>query len=80
LNSIAGVITPPADLNESAYAWIDESGVHHYVTWNSPATPADFGSHDTTRAIFAPWCSLEPLNAALFNAAPFTANFTVTAI
>lgn len=78
LNSIVGTITPPADLNESAYAWIDLTGNINPVTWNTPATPADFGSHDTLRAEFPTWCSGQQFNAFLSNNAPFVANFTVT--
>lgn len=80
LNSIAGTITPPADLSQTAYAWHDTSGTFHNVLWNAPATPDDFGDKDTTRAVFAVWCSLNSWNAALFNQGAFTANFTVTAI
>jgi len=80
LNSFDGVITPPADENETAYAWHDTSGGFHNATWNAPANPDEFGSRDTTRAVFAPWCAVNDWNAALFNAAPFTANFTVTAL
>lgn len=80
LNSITGTITPPADTSETAYAWHDTSGTFHNVLWNAPGSPDEFGDHDTTRAIFAPWCNIQAWNAALFNSAPFTANFTITAI
>lgn len=80
VNSITGTITPPADTNETAYAWHDTSGTFHNVLWNAPANPDDFGDKDTTRAVFAVWCSLNSWNAALFNSAPFTANITVTSI
>jgi len=80
LNSITGTITPPVDETETAYAWHDTAGVFHNVTWNGPGEPDEFGNKDTTAAIFSAWCDTVPWNATLFNAAPFTANFTVTAL
>jgi len=80
LNSIAGTIVPPSDLNESAWAYMDTVGVWQQAQWNTPATPADFGSHDTTATIFTVWCSTQDWNAYLSNCGAFTANFTVTAL
>jgi len=80
LNSITGTITPPVDLSETAYAWIDPTTGFQNVLWNAPADPSDFGTKDTTGGTFATWCSSAVWNAALFNQTPFTANFTVTAI
>lgn len=79
LNSITGTITPPADTSETAYAWNDDTGFHN-VLWNAPAEPSDFGNHDTEPGVFTAWCTTQDWNAALFNGAPFTANFTVTAV
>jgi len=80
LNSITGTITAPADTNETAYAWFDPVTGFDNVLWNAPADPSDFGTHETTRGIFDLWCDIQAWNAYLHNAAPFTANFTVTAI
>jgi len=78
LNSITGTIVPPGDLNESAWAYMDTTGTWQQAQWNTPATPADFGSHDTTATIFTVWCSTQDWNAYLSNCGAFTANFTVT--
>jgi len=80
LNSIAGTITPPPDTSQTAYAWFDTSLTLHAVTWNTPATPDDFGTQDTGQTSYAPFCSTEIWNALLFNQTPFSANFTVAAI
>lgn len=80
LDSFDGTIVAPSDGNETAYAWMDTSSSFHNAQWNAPATPADFGSHDTTAAIFNLWCNVQPWNAVLINKAPFTATFTVTAL
>lgn len=80
LNSITGTITAPVDTSETAYAWNEPGTGFQNVLWNAPATPADFGTQDTTQGTYALWCASAAWNAALFNDAPFTANFTVTAI
>jgi len=80
LNSITGTITPPPDTSETAYAWYDTSGSFHNVLWNAPGSPADFSNEDTSRHAFAPWCAAATWNVALFNQAPFSATFTVTAV
>lgn len=80
LNSITGTIVPPADLNETAYAWIDTSSVWHNVQWNAPATPADLPPTDTTAGVFNAWCSTQSWNVVLLNRGAFTASFTVTAV
>jgi len=78
LNSIAGTITPPADLNQFAYSYFNTSGVQVSAQWNAPATPAIFGTQDTGQGFFAPWCNDQGWNLVLFNEAAFTASFTVT--
>lgn len=66
---------------EAAYAWHDTGGTLHYVTWGTPASPADFPADtETAVTVFAPWCGSVGFNAMLNNGAPFTATFTVTAI
>jgi len=79
LNNIIGTIVPPANTAQTAYAWIDDTGTFHNVAWdvdNPLGFPADTL---TTQGFYNPWCSTQAWNAALFNARPFQANFTVTA-
>ena len=79
LNNIIGTITPPVDMSQTAYAWIDETGTFHNVIW-SIDNPLGFPADTLTkRGIYSTWCANQEWNAALFNAAPFSANFTVTA-
>jgi len=81
LVSFTGTIVPPADTSQTAYAWhaaADNS--FQNVLWNAPATPADFGTQDTGRAAFAPWCAGQVWNAVLFNDAPFSATFTAVPV
>jgi len=80
LNSITGTITPPVDLNQTAYSYFDTLGIQVLVSWNTPATPEDFGTQDTGQGFFAPWCSEQGWNAVLFNEAPFSASFTVSPV
>jgi len=80
LNNIIGTIIPPGNTAQTAYAWMDETGTFHGVTWdvdNPLGFPADTL---TTQTVFNTWCSTAAWNAALFNAGPFSANFTVTAV
>jgi len=80
LNSITGTIVPPVDENQSVYAWFDPVTGFNQIQWNAPATPDDFGTHDTTAGMYGIWCDSQTWNAILFNEGAFTANFTVTAI
>lgn len=80
LTGFVGSIVPPPDTNQTAYAYHNTSGILVNVKWNTPATPNDFGTQETNQAAFAPWCSTELFNAVLFNDAPFSVEFTVTAL
>jgi len=80
LNSFTGTVTPPVDLNETAYAWNEPGVGFQNVLWNAPGAPDEFGTQDTAQDNFVAWCSSADWNAALFNQTPFTATFTVVAI
>lgn len=77
MNSFTGTVTPPADLNQDAYAYHDTFGTLVHVAWNAPAEPDEFGTQDTNQAAFAAWCNTEVFNAVIFNEAPFSVSFTI---
>lgn len=80
LDTFTGTIVAPADTNQDAYSWQGTDAARHDVPWNTPATPADFGTQDTRPGSFAAFCPDQNWNFILFNESPFSATFTATAL
>jgi hypothetical protein len=78
-NAFTGTVTPPADLNQDAYSWQGTDAARHDVTWLM-AEPDEFGTQDTRQGSFAAFCDGQNWNLVIFNEAPFTCTFTVTAL
>lgn len=77
VNSITGTIIVPEDPTQTAYAWFDEFATYHNVLWNAPASPDEFGTKVVADNGYAPWCTTQRWDIALFNDGPFSANITV---
>jgi len=78
MDSFTGSIVPPADTNQTAYAFYPPGGPLAVHTWVSGAAPDEFGSHDVDVNVFSPWCGSQGFYAMISNDAPFSASFVAT--